>query len=56
MSGVAEAEMGVIFLNAREAIPARNALIKMGHGQGKTPIQTDNSTAYGVVNKNMQFK
>ena len=34
MSSAAEAEMGAIFLNAREAIPARNALIEMGHPQG----------------------
>ena len=47
--------MGAIFLNAREVIPARNALIEMGHPQGQTPIQTDNSTAHGVCN-NMQCK
>ena len=34
MSSAAEAEMGVILLNTREAIPARNALIMMGHTQG----------------------
>ena len=48
--------MGAIFLNAREAIPAQNTLIKMGHRQGKTPIQTDNSTAFDVCNANMQCK
>ena len=51
MSRAVEAEMGAIFLNAREAIPTRNALIEMGHPQGQTPIQTDNSTAHGVCNK-----
>ena len=56
MSSAVEAEMGAICLNAREAIPARNALIEMGHPQGRTPIQTDNSTAEGVCNKNMQCK
>ena len=54
MSSAAEAEMGAIFHNAREAIPTQNALIEMVHPQGKTPLQTDNSTAYGVVNNNMQ--
>ena len=34
MSSAAEAEMGAIFLNARETIPSRNALIEMGHPQG----------------------
>ena len=54
MSSAAEAEMGAICFNAREAIPARNALIEMGHPQGQTSIQTDNSTTHGVCNKNMQ--
>ena len=53
MSSAAEAEMGAIFLAAREAIPAWNTLIEMGHPQGKTPIQNDNSTVRGVCNKNM---
>ena len=53
MSSAAEAEMGAIFLNLRGVILAWNALIEMGHPQGKTPIQTDNSTAYGIVNNNM---
>ena len=53
MSSAAEAKMGAIFLNAREAIPAWNVLLKMGHPQGKTPIQTNNSTSYGVCNNNI---
>jgi hypothetical protein len=28
----------------------------MGHKQPKTPIETDNSTAFGVVNNNIQLK
>ena len=56
ISSVAEAETGAIFLNARESTPALNAVIEMGHPQGKTPIQTDNFIAYGVVNNNMQCK
>ena len=52
ISSAAQAEMGAIFLAAREAIPAWNTLIEMGHPQGKTLIQTDNSTAHGVCNKN----
>ena len=56
MSSAAKAEMGAIFLNAREAIPNCNALIEMGHPQGQTSIQTDNSTARGVCNNSMQCK
>ena len=54
MSSAAEAEIGALFINAREAIPARMALSEMGHKQPKTPIQTDNTTALGVVNRNLQ--
>jgi hypothetical protein len=32
----------------------RQLLEKMGHKQPKTPIETDNSTALGVVNNNIQ--
>jgi hypothetical protein len=28
----------------------------MGHPQGKTPTQTDNSTAHGVINGKIQPK
>ena len=51
MSSAAEAEVGALFLNAREAIPARVALEEMGHPQPRTPIQTDNSAAAAVVTK-----
>ena len=54
MSSAAEAELGGLFINAREAIPARIVLEEMGHKQPPTPIQTDNSTASGVVNSNIQ--
>jgi hypothetical protein len=45
MSLAAEAE-----LDAREAVYLRQILTKMGHPQPRTPIQTNNSTAEGVVN------
>ena len=54
MSSAAEAEIGALFINAREAIPARTTLEEMGHPQPPTPMQTDNTTALGVVNRNLQ--
>jgi hypothetical protein len=54
MSSAAEAELGALYINAREAIPIRQLLTEMGHKQPKTPIETDNSTAFGVVNNNIQ--
>ena len=53
MSSAAEAELAALFINDREAIPARMALETMGHPQPRTPMQTDNSTACGVVNSNI---
>jgi hypothetical protein len=56
MSSAAEAEIGALFINSRQAIPARTTLIEMGHEQPPTPIQTDNTTALGFVSKNLQPK
>ena len=56
MSSAAEAELGVLFVNCREAIPERHALKKMGHEQPPTPMQTNNTTAHGVVTKNISRK
>eukprot|EP00804_Cyclotella_cryptica_P003892 CCRYP_015767-RA/>CCRYP_015767-RA protein AED:0.49 eAED:0.46 QI:0/-1/0/1/-1/1/1/0/194 len=56
MSSAAEAELGALYINARKVIPLRHLLIEMGHPQPPTPIQTDNSTALGVVNNTIQPK
>ena len=39
---------------ARETVYIRIVLKEMGHKQPPTPIQTDNSTAHGVVTNNIQ--
>ena len=49
MSYTAEAELGTLCINCREATPERHLLKAMGHRQPPTPMQTDNSTALGVV-------
>ena len=54
MSSAAEAEIGAMYINAREAVPTRKTLEELGHPQPKTPMQTDNTTALGVVNNNIQ--
>ncbi len=56
MSLAAEAELGALFLNAKEAVFIHQILTKMGHPQPRTPIQTDNKTAEGVVNNRVQPK
>ena len=56
MSSAAEAELGGLFLNAKAAVPIRTTLEELGHKQPPTPVQTDNSTACGVVNNEIQPK
>jgi hypothetical protein len=54
MSSAAKAELGALYINACEAVPMRQLLTEMGQKQPKTPIQTDNTTAFGVINNNIQ--
>jgi hypothetical protein len=56
MSSAAEAKLGALFINAKQAIPMRTTLEELGHKQPPTPIQTGNSTASGVVNNKIQPK
>jgi hypothetical protein len=56
VSSAAEAELGALFINAKEALYLRCILVKMGHPQPKTPIKTDNSTAERFINSNIQPK
>ena len=56
MSSAAEAELGALFINFCEAISARLALEEMGHRQPPTQMQTDNTTALGVVQNNLATK
>ncbi len=52
----AEAEMGALFINAKEAVHMQRILHEMGHPQPRTPIQTDNSTSEGVINSRVRPK
>jgi hypothetical protein len=56
MLSAAEAELGALFLNAKEGVYIRRILTKMGHSQPRTPTQTDNTTAEGVINNKIQPK
>jgi hypothetical protein len=50
MFSAAEAEIGSVFLNAKEATILRTTLTEMGYPQPPTPLQTDNTTAMGYIN------
>jgi hypothetical protein len=56
MSSAAKAEIAALYINCHEAIPAWHTLEFLGHTQPPTPMQTDNTTALGVVNNNVMKK
>ena len=54
MTSAAEAEIGEMYINARESVPQRMTLSEMGHLQPRTPTQTNNLAAHAVVTNNVQ--
>jgi hypothetical protein len=52
----AESEVGACFHNAQSGAPLRVTLTELGHTQPPTPLRTDNSTAYGIVNETIKKK
>jgi hypothetical protein len=52
----AEAELGALFLNAKEGVYLCQILTKMGHPHLHTPTQIDNTTEEGVINNKIQPK
>ena len=55
MSSAAEAEIGALYINLRQAVTARTTIEEMDI-RPPTPIQTDNTTALGFVMRNLQPK
>ena len=53
-ASAAEAELGALFLNAREAKVLQITLRELGHPQPPTPINEDNMTAVGIVNNTIK--
>jgi hypothetical protein len=56
MSSAAEAELGALFINAKTAVLMRQTLVKLGHPQPLTPMQTDNSTANALLTNKIMPK
>jgi hypothetical protein len=48
LSSAAEAELGALFHNSKEACPLQIVLTKMGHPQNATSLSTYNSTVAGI--------
>ena len=55
-ASVAEAELGALFLNAREAKVLRITLQELGHAQPPTSIHVDNTTAVEIVNNTIKIQ
>ena len=53
-ASAAEAELGALFLNAKEAKIMRLTLEELGHPQPPTPIHIDNTTVVGIVNNTIK--
>jgi hypothetical protein len=56
MSSVEEAEIGAVFINAKEGAVLRTTLEELGHPQPPTPMETDNTTATGYSNGTIKQK
>jgi hypothetical protein len=56
MSSAAEAEIGAVFINAKEGAVLRTTLEELGQKQPPTPMETDNTTATGYNNGTIKQK
>jgi hypothetical protein len=56
VASTAESEVGACFHNAQSGAPLRVTLTELGHNQPPTPLRTDNSTAFGVLNETIKNK
>jgi hypothetical protein len=56
VASAAESEVGACFHNAQSGAPIRVTLTELGHTQPPTPLRTDNSTAFGILNETIKQK
>jgi hypothetical protein len=56
VASAAESEVGACFQNAQSGAPLRVTLTELGHTQPSTPLRTDNSTAFGILNETIKQK
>jgi hypothetical protein len=56
VASVAESEVGACFHNAQSGAPLRVTLTELGHTQPPTPLRTDNSTTFGILNETIKQK
>jgi hypothetical protein len=56
VASTAESEVGACFQNAQSGAPLQVTLTELGHVQSPTPIRTDNSTAFEILDKTIKQK
>jgi hypothetical protein len=56
IASAAESEVGACFHNVQSGAPLRVTLTELGHTQPPTPLRTDNSTAFGILNDTIKYK
>jgi hypothetical protein len=56
VASAAESEVGACFHNAQSGAPLRVTLTELGQKQPPTPLRTDNSTAFGILNETIKQK
>jgi hypothetical protein len=56
VASAAESEVGACFQNAQSGAPLRVTLTELGHIQLATPLRTDNSTAFDILNETITHK
>jgi hypothetical protein len=56
VASAVESEVGACFKNAQSGAPLRATLTEFGHIQPPTPLCTDNSTSFGILNETIKQK
>jgi hypothetical protein len=56
VASAAESEVGACFQNAQSGAPLRVTLTELGHIKHSTPLRTDNSTEFGILNETIKQK
>jgi hypothetical protein len=56
IASAAESEVGACFHNAQSGAPLRVTHTELVHIQPPTPLRTDNSTAFGILNETIKQK
>jgi hypothetical protein len=56
VASAAESEVGACFQNAQSGAPLRVTLTELIHIQPPTPLRTNNSTSFGILNETIKQK